>query len=208
MWVDPDTGLGVGPQEQTLYRIEDQYENGIDIQRDLDGHILKVQSDVTGVSFNYMYDIYGHVTNVYEKAADGSPTGRSASFAYNAMTNGNATLQGITDMDEQTTSFEYGTQIYSLFSGSITTSDYHIVSYSWPNNGTWTFDLQQTFYAGYAQPLELTVTDPEGSNSVYNSYSFSSIGPVARKKPEQRYYAMESGGGCKRQCCWKHLNAS
>ncbi|GEM_PF-2137565 len=159
------------PMQQTLYRVEDRFGDGIDIARDGDtgsatyGCITNVSSDVTGTALNYQYDGSGNVTGVYETVS-ASATGRKASFTYETE-GSNARLMSMTDMGGYTTIFEYGQQTYvpalgEVVTGEAVTSDHHVVSYTWPNNGAWEFDLRQHLEAGFDEPLQLTVTDPQG----------------------------------------------
>ncbi len=168
-------------EQQTLYRIEDQFGQGIDIIRDGGGRITTVESDVTGSSLNYLYDLNGNVTNVYERDGSDNATGRNAAFTYE-VSGSNAELKTMTDMGGYTTTFDYGVQTYQAFGSSLNvTTDHHIVSYTWPNQGQWGFDLEQTLYQDYDEPLRLTVTDPESNTTVYNAYAYNDYGPTGKK---------------------------
>jgi RHS repeat-associated protein len=169
-------------RQQTLYRIEDQFGQGIDINRDNGGRITNVVSDVTGSSLNYMYNLNGNVTNVYERNGSGAATGRHAAFTYEATSGSNAVLKTMTDMGGYTTTFEYGSQTYEGYgSAGVVTSDHHITAFTWPNQGRWEFNLEQTHYEDYDEPLRLTVTDPELNTTVYDAYTFGEDGPVGKK---------------------------
>jgi len=169
--------------QQTLYRMEDRFGDGIDIARDGDtnsltyGCILYVESDGTGTALNYQYDNNGNVTNVYETAS-ASATGRKATFTYEAVGT-NSRLKSMTDMGGYTTAFEYGSQTYSpSFFGSATTSDHHVLSYTWPNGGVWEFDLRQHRETDYEEPLQLTVTDPKRNTQTYYYQALHNGGPL------------------------------
>ena len=182
--MDPQTNL----LQQTLYRVENQFGVGINIYRDSNsGRFQGVYSDVTGVTFIYRYDGNGNIYRVEEYDNTGAATGRRASFSYQ-RTGGVSRLRAMTDMGGYTTTFTYGNQTYNVTTNDYTTqsvtSSHHIVSYTWPNGGSWSFNLHQTHYDDahkYTQPLELVITDPLGNDTVYNSYSYGNTGPVGKR---------------------------
>ncbi|MBR4172611.1 MAG: RHS repeat-associated core domain-containing protein [Kiritimatiellae bacterium] len=195
--------------QQTLARIENRFGAGTDIMRDEDGRIVRVTSDTTGASLEYAYDVNGNVTGVWERA-DGSATGRSAAFSYE-ITNGVSRLASVTDVGGYTTVFEYGQQTYNVYStngvGVVSetenvVSDHHVTGYTWPNGGHWSFELVQTGYLNYSQPLRLTVTDPAGAETVYDFYSFSEYGtgPIGKRDRDGNtwFWAVDTIGGAAR----------
>jgi len=176
------------PMQQTLSRIEDRFGDGVDITRDGDtnsatyGCMLEVRSDATDSAFHYQHNGNGNITNVYETANSGGgdvATGRHAAFTYEvAGTNANTRLESITDMGGYTTTFENGTQTYVASpNGPSVTSDHHVVSMTWPNNGEWKFDLFQMHKADFDEPLMLKIEDPEGGVQTYYFQAPYAYGP-------------------------------
>lgn len=195
--------------QQTLIRVEDRYGDGVDIHRDVAGRITNVISDVTGASLNYLYNGDGNVTNVYEFDGAGQTTGRHATFEYqSSLLDNNAELVAITDMGGYPTTFDYGWQSYIPIAKdreglqNPVPSNHHIESYTWPNNGEWTFDLRMITLAEYSfEPLRLRIADPESTSIRTNRfeyfyYAFANKGPVGveDRNGNRRMYGLDRLG--------------
>lgn len=176
--------------QQTLFRVEDRFGQGVDVTRDGGGRITKLQSDVTGSSLNYTYTANGNVDTVYEKDGSGGITGREAGFMYE-INGDNACLTGLVDMGGYTTTVAYAEQTYvpagtpyggtSDYLDLVTTSN-HVHTMTWPNGGEWTFEIISAYSNTiYSSPTALLVTDPEEHVQTYRNLASTARGPFGQE---------------------------